>query len=183
MSGAARLGFAARIGGVLVAPRATLARLADGDARAGDIALLMCGWLVAGWLPLIARAFVLGIEAGFDAGLFGLMGTFQQLLPDVLGVLLAGIMMSLFVPKQARGHGRSADLAAYAWVPYLAVQVAGSLAYSAIGHAPSPLARQVVTGVALAWAVVVWALAVDAARQPSSTSSATASATSPSSQP
>ncbi len=91
--------------------------------------------------------------------------------------------MSLFVPKGARGHGRSADLAAYAWVPYLSVQVAGSLAYSAVGHAPSQLVRQIVTGIAVAWAVVVWALAVDAARRPPSaaaSSSATASAPSPS---
>lgn len=178
----ARLGLVARVGGVLVAPRATLAQLACGDARAGDIALFMCAWLVAGWLPLIVRAGVLGVEAGLDAGLFALMGTFQQLLPDVLGVLLAGIMMSLFVPKSGRGHGRSADLAAYAWIPYLAVQVTGSLVYSVVGHTPSVLARQIVTGVALAWAVAVWALAVDAARQPPSSpsgpSSATASATS-----
>jgi hypothetical protein len=170
---AGRLSFGERIGGVLVAPRATLLRLAAGEARAGDVAWLMCGWLVAGWMPLLVRAVLTGAEAGVDAGLFGLLQTFQQLLPDVLGILLAGMLMSLFVPKGARGYGRSADLAAYAWVPYLTLQVAGSLVYSALGRGPSPAATQWVTGAALAWAVAVWALALDAARTPAPPSATT----------
>ena len=163
---APRLRFAERLGGVLVAPRTTLLRLADGDARAGDVAGLMCAWLVAAYLPLLVHAALLGTEAGFDAGLFALLATFQHLLPDVLGVLVAGIMMSLFVPKGARGYGSVADLAAYAWVPYVTVQLAGSLVFSAVGQAPSSLATHCVTGAAVVWAVAVWALALDAARRP-----------------
>jgi hypothetical protein len=164
----ARLRLGERLGGVLVAPRATLLRLADGEARAGDVAWLMCGWLVAGWMPLIVRAILTGAEAGFDAGLLSLLQTFRELLPDVLGIFVAGMVMALFVPKGARGHGRSADLASYAWVPYVTVQLAGSIVYSVAGRAPSDAARQWVTGAALAWAIAVWALALDAARTPSS---------------
>lgn len=163
-----RLGLAERLGGVLVAPRATLLRLADGEARAGDVAWLMCGWFVAGWMPLLVRAVLTGAEAGFDAGLLSLMQTFRELLPDVLGIFVAGMVMALFVPKGARGHGRSADLASYAWVPYVTVQLAGSIAYSIAGRPPSDAAQKWVTGAALAWAIAVWALALDAARTPSS---------------
>jgi hypothetical protein len=175
MSGA-RLGFSERTGGVLVAPRTTLARLAGGEARAGDVAWLMCGWLVAGWMSRLVRALLLGAEAGIESGVMGVLQTCQQLLPDVLGVLVAGVVMSLFVPKGARGAGRTADLAAYAWVPYLAVQLGGSLVFTALGRPPSQAATQWVTGAALTWAVVVWALALDAARAPAPPAATTTTA-------
>ena len=48
--------FDARIGGILVAPRRTLARLVDGEARARDVVWLLAAKLVAGQLPEVVRA-------------------------------------------------------------------------------------------------------------------------------
>ena len=160
------LGFAGRIGGILVEPRRTLARLAAGELRAGDIGWLVLAWLVAAYLPQLVHAVLLGRAAGVEAGFQALLSTVSALLPDVLGILVAGIVMSLFLPRSARTS--ALDLAAYAWVPYLAVQLAGSFIFTLRGRAASPLVQELVTAVGLGWAVVIWALALAAAKDVSS---------------
>jgi hypothetical protein len=156
------LGFAGRIGGVLVAPRRTFARLAAGELRAGDIGWLVLAWLVAAYLPQLVHAALIGRAFGIEAGLQALLATVSALLPDVLGILIAGMMMSFFLPRSARGN--ALDLGAYAWVPYLTVQLVGSFALTLRGRAASPMTQQLVTAVGLGWAVTVWALALAAAR-------------------
>jgi hypothetical protein len=158
----APLGFAGRIGGVLVAPRPTLARLAGGELRAGDVAWLVLAWLLAAYLPQLVHAGLVGAGIGVDAGLQALLATVSALLPDVLGILVAGMMMSLFLPRAARSHGL--DLAGYAWVPYLTVQLVGSFVFTLRGRAASPAMQQLVTAIGLGWGVAVWALALSAAR-------------------
>jgi hypothetical protein len=156
------MGFAERVGGVLVAPRRTLARLAAGEQRAGDVAWLVIGWLVAAYLPQLVHAGLVARALGADNGLQALLVTVSQLLPDVLGIFAAGMVMSLFLPKAARAAGL--DLAGYAWVPYLLVQLVGSLVFTALGTVPSPLVRKAVTAVGLVWGLVIWGLALAAAR-------------------
>src|SRR2546429_66660 len=51
MTTGAQLGFAARVGGGLVAPRRTRARLAAGEARASDVAWLLVARVVANGEP------------------------------------------------------------------------------------------------------------------------------------
>jgi len=70
--------------------------------------------------------------------------------------------MSLFLPRTARSQGL--DLAGYAWVPYLLVQLVGSFVFTLRGRAASPAMQQLVTAIGLGWAVAVWALALAAAR-------------------
>jgi hypothetical protein len=154
-------GFAARIGGVLAAPRVTLAALVDGEARAADIGWLLVAKLVCGNLPHLVRALASGLADGPIAAL----SVVAVLLPDVLGVLLAGLVMSLFVDARARGYTRVYEVAAYAWVPYLAVELASALLFTALAMAPPQWAQRLVGSVAIGWAVVVWTLALLAARR------------------
>jgi hypothetical protein len=154
-----------RIGGVLAAPRATFARLAAGEARAADVLWLLFASLVARDLQDLVRAALRGLALGVGAALQDLLMVASGRLPDVLGILVGGFVLSLFLPRSVRT--RALDLGAYAWVPYLTVEVAGSLAYSALGRPPSELAKQIVLGAALAWAVAVWAMALAAARKES----------------
>jgi hypothetical protein len=156
------LGFAGRIGGILVEPRRTLARLAAGELRAGDIGWLVLAWLVAAYLPQLVHAALLGRAVGVEAGFQAVLSTVSALLPDVLGILVAGIVMSFFLPRSARSN--ALDLAAYAWIPYLAVQLAGSFVFTLRGRAASPLVQELVTAAGLVWALVIWALALAAAK-------------------
>jgi hypothetical protein len=160
----AALSFVERIGGVLAAPRRTFARLAGGEAHAADIAWLLAGWLVAGDLPGLARCVVMAHAFDVWTGVQQLLRVVSSaLLPSILGVMLAGLLLSLLAPRKRRARADAFDLAAYAWVPYLAVQLAGSLAYSLLGREPGDRARMIVTGVGLVWAVAAWACALLAA--------------------
>jgi hypothetical protein len=153
-----------RIGGVLVRPRATCKRLASGAARASDIALLMLAWFLASSLTNIARCFVM--MRAFDAatGIELLMSQLSQsLLPGVIGVVLAGLILSFFLPNRLRADVPAFDLAAYAWVPYMVVQLAGSLLLTALARPVTPLAQYVAFGLGIGWAAAVWGIALWAA--------------------
>jgi hypothetical protein len=158
--------FDGRIGGVLVAPRRTFAALAAGAARGGDVAWLLAAKLVASQFPSLVRALSTGRELGALAGVQSFFMVARELLPDVLGILAAGIAMSLFVGKTARGYGRTMDLAAYAWVPYVTLELAAALYFTARGYPPTPQKQQLVDAAALGWAVIAWAIALVAARMP-----------------
>src|SRR5207245_5841274 len=117
--------------------------------------------VVAGELDQFARAWAIGRAFGPGFGAQQVLATFTAILPDVCGILVAGMVMSLFVPRTARAF----DLAAYAWVPYLAVMVMGALYFTTRGHPPSLGVYQIESAVGVAWAVVVWTLAMLAARR------------------
>jgi hypothetical protein len=161
------MGFFARVGGVLVAPRRTFARLAAGEARTADVAWLLVAKLLAEDLPAMVRAFFVAREESVSNGLQLLLVSVRAvLLRDVLGILVAGVMMSLFVGKAQRGYGRTLDLAAYAWIPYFTLQLGAALFFTARGHEPAERVQQLVDGIGLLWATVAWTLALLAARQP-----------------
>ena len=160
MSGARPLRFDERIGGVLVAPRRTFARLVAGEARASDVAWLLVLRLVAGELDRFARALAVAREFGVGAAAQEILMVSSAVLPDVVGILAAGVMLQLFCKvKQAF------DVAAYAWIPYLAVQLAGALAFTARGYAPSPRVQTIVQALGVAWAAAAWIVALVEARK------------------
>jgi hypothetical protein len=154
------MSFDERIGGVLAAPRRTFARLAAGEARAGDVAWLVVIRLIVGELDRFVRALAIGREFGAGAAAQEILMTARVVLPDVIGILAAGVMLQLFCRSK-----HAFDLAAYAWVPYLTVTVAGALWFTARGQAPSPRATSIVEGAGLAWAVAVWVVALVEARK------------------
>lgn len=156
----------ARLGGVLVAPRATLEALSRGGARAGDVAWLIVARALIVGAPRLARAVVRGLEYGPMAALQGVLMTAQAVVPDVIGVTLAGMLMSLAVSRRRAPSGADAmDVAAYAYVPWLAIWIA-TAAYGAIAGAPLPEpASQVALAVGLGWGAAVWALGLAALRR------------------
>ena len=161
--------FDERIGGVLIAPRATFARLAAGEARPSDVAWLVVLRLVAGELDRFARAIAVMREFGVGAAAQEVLMVSSAVMPDVVGILAAGVLMQLFA------RARNAfDVAAYTWIPYLAVQLAGALYFSARGHAPSARAHTIVEGAGVAWAVAVWIVAlIEVRKLPGPTEKAT----------
>lgn len=154
------MSFDERIGGVLATPRKTFARLAAGEARAGDVAWLVVLRLVVGELDRFVRAFAIGREFGAGAAVQEILMTARVVLPDVVGILAAGVMLQLFCRSK-----HAFDLAAYAWVPYLTVTLAGALWFTARGQSPSPRATSIVEGAGLAWAVAAWVVALVQARK------------------
>ena len=147
--------FDERIGGVLAAPRRTFARLGAGEARPSDVAWLVVLRLVAGEVDSLARAVGVAREFGPGAAAQEILAASRPVLPDIVGILAAGVVMQLLSRSK-----RAFDVAAYAWVPYLAVQLAGALVYTALGTAPSAQGRAVIEGVGLAWAAAVWIVAL-----------------------
>ncbi len=150
-----RMTFEERIGGVLVAPRRTLARLAAGEARASDVAWLIVLRLVAGELDRLARAIYVAREIGVGFAAQEVLATASAVLPDVVGILAAGMLLQLL-----SRHKHAFDVAAYAWVPYLAVHVAGALWFTFRQYAPSPRAQLVLELLGLGWALPVWMIAL-----------------------
>ncbi len=158
--------FDERIGGVLVAPRRTFARLAAGEARAGDVPWLLVAKLVIDELPQLVRAARAHVAVGPGYALTLVLASLNDLVLDVFGILAAGLVFGLFGRRGQGGAKAGAlDLAAYAWIPYFAVGVAAALVFTALGHPPTATARHLVDGVALAWAVAAWAIALVAARR------------------
>jgi hypothetical protein len=147
--------FDERIGGVLAAPRSTFARLGAGEARPGDVAWLMAFRLVAGELDRFARAFAVGREFGVGAAAQEILMITRVLLPDIVGILAAGVLLQLFARSK-----HAFDVAAYTWIPYLTVTLADALYFTARGYAPSPRTLSLVEGAGVAWAAATWIIAL-----------------------
>jgi hypothetical protein len=147
--------FSERIGGVLVAPRKTFAQLAAGAARPGDVALLVLFRFVAGELDRLARAVGTARDIGVGAAAQEVLATASVVLPDIVGILAAGVVMQLFTRAK-----NAFDVAAYVWIPYLAVQLAGALAYSALRQPQPPRVHVILEWAGVAWAAATWIVAL-----------------------
>jgi hypothetical protein len=160
------LGLVDRVGAALVSPRALLSqevRAVHGRGMA-DVAVLLLVRLVVTELPDLARAIALGLDHGPLFGLISALRTSEQIVPDLAGILVGAVALSVLGGTAARRHGRSLDLAAYAYVPYLAI-AAAAWAFAALrGHDPSRDKEALAYGLALAWSLAVWILALLAAR-------------------
>jgi hypothetical protein len=158
--------FAERIGGALVAPRRAMLDAAEAPPGRGavDVGWLIFARLIAGEAPRLVRAFARLRAIGLGAGLQSVAGVAGQVLPDVAGVLMASLVMSLFLPASRPSRPSALDVAAYAWVPYLAVELAAALAFTALGRAPSPVEKHVTDGLAIAWALGVWVVGLTVLR-------------------
>lgn len=160
MSDSRALRFDERIGGVLVAPRRTFARLVAGEARASDVAWLVVFRLVAGELDAVAHAFAVAREIGVGAGVQELLMVAGAVLPDIVGILAAGVLLQLFCKAK-----HAFDVAAYAWIPYLVVQLAGALLFTAMRRLPTPAEQKVQAIAGVAWAAAAWVVALVEARK------------------
>jgi hypothetical protein len=152
--------FADRIGGILTAPLATL-RDAAGEGRgATDVALLIGFKLVGGSTQELAAALSRGIDTGVVSGLMAAISVLAQVLPDVVAILVGGILLSLLAPGGKGARDRALDLAAYAWIPYLTVELAEALAFTLRHRPPSPLVDNIFFTVAIGWSLAIWLCAL-----------------------
>jgi hypothetical protein len=153
------MNVAERIGAVLVAPRRAMRAAAEHARGASDVGWLIAARLVAGETPRLVHALARA-QVSPGAALQALLATASVVLPDVIGVLVASVVMGLFAPRRASAIG----VAAYAWVPYFAVELVAALAFTAAGRVPTGRERIAITVVAVAWALVVWVVGVLALR-------------------
>lgn len=164
------VGRVARIGGVLVSPRATLRRVATGgEGGLSDVALLLGARFLVDEAVSLTRALWWLPRGEPLAALQGVLHALSRLLPDVVAIVLGALALTLFSGRgrdEAQGRGRELDLAAYAWVPWVAVQVAAMSCYAALGRAPGETERRLVQLAGLAWATALWATALWVLRHP-----------------
>lgn len=164
------IGRVACIGGALVSPRSTLRRIALTDEGGlGDVGLLLGARFLVDAAPSLARA-LLWLPRGEPLpAIQGVLQTLSRLLPDVVAIVLGALALALFAGRgrdAAAGRGRELDLAAYAWVPWVAVQVAAMAIHVALGRVPSATERQLAQLVGLTWSAVLWATALWVLRHP-----------------
>jgi hypothetical protein len=166
------MSFLQRIGLPLVAPRTAAQSIGVGEG-ARDVAWLLVARVVAGETPRIARAIARGTEGSLQSMLIGLVGAAGAVLPDVLGILIAAILLSFLggrkKPSAERGRvsDRTLDVAAMSWIPYLAVELAGALLFTALGRTMRPVEELLVDGAAVGWATVVWLIGLVTLRRES----------------
>jgi hypothetical protein len=142
-----------RIGSILVSPREGVRQIVAGQGVT-DVTFLLIARVVAGETPRLARSLVRGWEGNPSAAVSGVLAAATAVLPDVLGILIGAILLSLLGGRKK--PDRTLDVAAYAWIPYLAVSLAGALAFTAIGRPMKPIEEYVINGIALGWASLVW---------------------------
>jgi len=142
------LTFSERIGGALVRPRALLSDGAAARHGVSDVAVLLA-------LRVVGPA----------ALLRGVVQAVQSILPDLLGILLGGMLLGLLAGKRGAGRGREQEMAAYAWLPYLAVTLAKALLDTALQRLPSRAEELATTALALGWSALVWGIALVEARR------------------
>jgi hypothetical protein len=159
-----------RIGGILVSPREGVRQIVAGQGVA-DVTLLLATRVAAGETPRIARALVRGWEGNPSAAVSGVLAAATAVLPDVLGILIGAILLSLLggrkkpIAERGKVSDRTLDVAAYAWIPYLAVSLAGALLFTAIGRPMKPIEEYLINGVALGWATLVWIIGLSELRK------------------
>ncbi len=175
--------FAERVGGVLVRPRATLAAAVEGGHGAADVALLLVLKVLASETVALARAVMEVPLVGPSALLRGVAHAVGSAAFDVAAIAVAAIVMRLLagpektdlrgeLPRRGRA-GSELDLAAYAWVPWLAVSLAVWLADTALGRSPGAVEANAARGIAACWAGAVWVLGLLALRSSTGTGTGT----------
>jgi hypothetical protein len=151
--------FLDRVGGIVVHPRATLrATAATGEGGLRDVAILLFLRVLAGETLTIAKAFLSLPSMGLGGMLRELSRAAMAIVPDVLGILIAAVLMALLAGRKSRAaRGSELDVAAYAWVPYLVVSVATALILSIAGYSGG-LVEKIAIVIALGWSAAVWIL-------------------------
>ncbi len=147
--------FIDRIGAVLVAPRQAVRQIAAGQGGR-DVAWLLAARVVAGETPRLARALVRGWEGNLQSAIYGALEAAAAVLPDVLGILFGAILLALFAGRKK--PDRTLDIAAQAWIPYLAVELAGALLFTAVGRPMKSIEEHAFDVFAVGWASLVWIL-------------------------
>lgn len=154
--------FLDRVGLALVAPaRAFAAVDAEGERGRGGLpdafrllglkflALELKALVAIGWMLLLRGDVMRGVTL-FGGRLSATLGT------DLILILGAGAVVTVAAGRR-RSPARDFDLAAVAWIPYLAVELAAQLVFTAARVSPSRGVSDAL-GVAALGAMAVWVI-------------------------
>ena len=154
---APRVGFSERIGRAVLFPHKASRALIQGE-RGGlrDAALLLVPRLLMSETQHLTAQLRELQQGGLRAGFTVLTDAFSALLPDLLGILLGGVLMSLLLGEKERRlrPGLTLDLSAQAWLGWLFLHVLASLAQTLLQRPLGPPWAAVLPRVAIA----VWLL-------------------------
>lgn len=156
-AGAAAVGFAERIGRAVLFPHKAVRALAQGEPGGlRDTALLFLPRLLVSDTQRLGLELSQVQEGGVRAVLQLLISAASALLPDVLGILLASVFMSLALGESERQlrPGLTLDVGAQAWLAWLFFHVLMALAQTLLQHEPGPLLQATLPYMAFA----VWLL-------------------------
>lgn len=167
--GGARVpGFATRIGLAVLSPRQAAERLCRGEpGGVRDAALLLLPRAVAGDEVPLTLSLVHLVDGGLPAALDVLLDLLRVLTPDLIGIALGGVLMSLLLGPRERllRPGLTLDLTAQAWLLWLFLLVTAKLALTLLRLNPPALWAQLARYVALLAVVLHWLSGLRIARR------------------
>jgi hypothetical protein len=152
-----KAGFGERIGRAILFPQqATRALGASQPGGLRDAALLFLPRLLISDVQRMTLELTQLGDGGARSIVTVLLDAASALLPDVLGILLGGVLMSVALGQRERllRPGLTIDISAQAWLGWLFVQVLAALGQTLWQHEPGARFRAALPWVAFA----VWVL-------------------------
>jgi hypothetical protein len=156
-----------RVGGMLVAPRATLEALRAGaPGGLNDLMLLLVALLVAEQLPQLVRSLWFLFAVSYSGGISAFFNTVAQgILVPVVAIFVGALAINITTRGKARTE-RNVDLAALCAVPLIVLSVCMTLVFRLSGWRPPPWSLNLVMyGLGGIWYLALLVLAVTTARR------------------
>ena len=159
--------FLDRLGGMIIAPRATLARFADGGPGGFNDLLLLLLLLEAGRsLPSLARGAWTLVDVSVVTGVLTMVRILtQQMIVPLVAVVIGSVLLKALGPRGQ--EARHLDAAALCALPAVGLKIGLSLAGMVLRdfNLATPPWPQVVQGVSAAWFVALLFVALALSRR------------------
>jgi len=160
-------GFIGRIGGMLLAPRATLEGVRGGQpGGVNDLMLLLALQLVAVQLPELVRSLWFLFAVSYSGGISAFLNAVAQaILVPVAAIFIGALVVNLTTRGRPQSE-RNVDLAALSTVPLVCLGLLPPLAAGLSGWTPPPWAVIAVMAGGGIWYLALLVLAIRVARAP-----------------
>ncbi len=156
-----------RIGTLLAAPDRALARIQmEGRGAVVDSLRLLLLGLLCFQVPELARAAAVARDISWNSALTGLLNLLaQEFRAALIGVVPAGLAITLLAGRGRRDPGLDIELGAASFVPYFALSGLGRLLGPTPGLGLPPLVSSALAAAGMLWALVLVGLAIRLARR------------------